>query len=423
MTETSAAPTQGADRWWEDGQVMKRFVCDLIVADLRTLRPSSSRLPALPWEPTLHISRELDVDSLELLSLASSLAEAIHLHESGIEDYLLARPTIQDWAVIAQTGLQEFSATLTFRTSGSTGLAKPCTHPLDHLQQEIRELTPLFAGRRRIFSAVPSHHIYGFLFTILLPRALSLSNDHVVDVRGSSPAGLARVLSEGDLVVAHPDFWRAVTRSMPAIPPGVIGVTSTAPCADEVSAALEAGGLSQLFQIYGSSETAGVGWRASASSPYKLFSFWKKANVEGSELIRTAPDAKRVVHYCQDRLEWISPVEFRVIGRVDDVVQVGGSNVSPQKVRTILMQYPDVVDAAVRLMHASEGSRLKAFIVVRNQSSNPTMLHGQLEEWVNTRLSAPERPKSFTFGHQLPQGASGKDADWLITADARFRDG
>ena len=57
-----------------------------------------------------------------------ALAEALQMHESGIEDYLLVRQTLGDWRHIAHTSLSRFSARLTFRTSGSTGVRAEMTY-------------------------------------------------------------------------------------------------------------------------------------------------------------------------------------------------------------------------------------------------------------------------------------------------------
>jgi 4-coumarate--CoA ligase len=93
---------------------------------------------------------------------------------------------------------------MTFRTSGSTGQPKSCVHALHALWREVQEVAPLLSGCTRLFAAVPSHHIYGFLFTILLPRALGLDSRSVLDLRQSSPARLSRELREGDVVIGHP---------------------------------------------------------------------------------------------------------------------------------------------------------------------------------------------------------------------------
>jgi 4-coumarate--CoA ligase (photoactive yellow protein activation family) len=405
--------------WWQDEEVLRRFISDLVVAEVALLRPTGASLPQRPWSDDKHIVEDLGVDSLELLAVASALAEAMHLQESGIEDYLLARPTMADWIAVAHAGLQRFSERLTFRTSGSTGTPKPCTHPAAVLMQEARELAALFPARRRILSAVPSHHIYGFIFTILLPRVLGLSGVPVIDLRGSSPAALARELRDGDLVIGHPEFWRAAVRLLPSMPAGVMGVTSTAPCPDDVSVALVHAGMETLVQIYGSSETAGVGWRVRATDPYRLLSHWARIDGRQDALERRYADGRREMFACRDALVWEDARSFLPAGRIDDAVQVGGINVFPAKVRLALIQHPDVLDASVRLMRAEEGNRLKAFIVPRNPDADHVALHTRLDDWTRTHLATPERPKAFTFGTRLPTSAAGKHADWTLLPDTR----
>jgi long-chain acyl-CoA synthetase len=98
--------------------------------------------------------------------------------------------------------------------------------------------------------------------------------------------------------------------------------------------------------------------------------------------------------------------------RRDAAVQVGGVNVFPERVRQVLIEHPQVVDAAVRLMRPDEGLRLKAFVVPRPDAG--AGFTQELRAWIDTRLAAPERPKAITLGQQLPRGQLGKAADWSI---------
>ena len=402
-----------ATPWWEDEAAMQRYVADLVASELAAMRLTGPTLPPQPWPADLHIGRDLGVDSLELMSLASALAEALQMHESGIEDYLLVRQTLGEWTHVARTSLSRFSARLTFRTSGSTGVAKSCSHRLDMLWQEVHEIAPLLKGTRRIFSAVPRHHIYGFLFTMLLPAALGLEASDVIDLRAGSAAWLGRQLGEGDLVIGHPEFWRAVARAVPAFPHGVTGVTSTAPCPDEISATLQQAGLATLLQVYGSSETAGVGWRRGHDQPYQLLSYWRRMGENGSALLRAGTD-ESVIRQCQDKLTWLDERRFVPTGRVDQAVQVGGVNVFPARVRGELMLHPDVLDASVRLMRPEEGNRLKVFIVPRNAGADTAELHATLDAWAGARLTASERPRAFSFGNAVPVDGKGKATDWAL---------
>ena len=405
-------------QWWRPRSVLRRFVLDLLAAELSRLRPGAATVPHA-WHELLALDEDLGVDSLERMTLASALAEALHLHESGIEDYLLAKRTLGDWIDIADAGLLRFSRELTFRTSGSTGSPKPCVHPLALLMQETAHLSTLLPGAQRIMTAVPSHHVYGFLFTVLLPRALGLQAGDVVDLRASTPAWLTRGAKPGDVVIGHPEFWQAVARSAPRLSPGVVGVTSTAPCPDHVSESLESAGLTHLLQVYGASETGGIGSRSSHRDPYRLFPHWTFSQQGANQLVRALPDGARQLCACQDEIELLDERMFRVGARQDGGVQVAGVNVFPSRVAAILRQHPLVADAAVRLMRPDEGTRLKAFVVPRAEATAGTSaLLAELVEWIDRHLTAPERPKAIRSGSSLPVTASGKHADWSVEAES-----
>ena len=66
-------------------------------------------------------------------------------------------------------------------------------------------------------------------------------------------------------------------------------------------------------------------------------------------------------------------------------------------------------------MRPEEGSRLKAF-VVPSTGADPQVLRSELGRWTESRLTAPERPKAFAMGYQLPRNAMGKLSDWPLDA-------
>ncbi len=398
-----------AGGWWQAGDCLPRYLMDLIAAEAKRLRPAETS-PGAPglWPPTTCLGEEgLGFDSLERLQLASALSEALHLHEGGIADHLLARPVFGEWRAVAAQSLEWFSTAITVRTSGSTGVPKSCPHQLADLEQEVTALaTMLPAGITRIVAAVPCHHIYGFLFTILLPARLGVP---VLDVRGHSPGALPALARPGDLIVGHPDFWAAAVRASPGRwPPGVTGVTSTAPCPAETADALAAVGLMKLVQIHGSSETAGVGWRDDPRAPYTLMPHWTR--VSPTRLGRAA-----VVVKAPDRLRWLNPRQYHLAGRHDGAVQVGGVNVFPAQVSGLLREHPGVAAAAVRLMSPAEGVRLKAYIVLRDSTVDTRSVQRELTRLAANRLSSAEQPRAYTFGPVLPTDAIGKAADWPVT--------
>lgn len=384
-----------------------RMLGAIIADELRRQRPGAA-LPTPPesWDESTEIGPAgLRADSLELVGLIGRVNQVFHLHESGLEDNLLRKRTLADWIDVVLASREHWDHQLTFLTSGSQGVPKPCTHYVADLVQEARALARRHAGRRRILACVPPHHIYGFLFTIMLPHELGVP---VEDVRGVSASALARSLHAGDLIVSFPLAWSAFAGSIRAIAPGVEGATSTAPCPPAIFHQLREKGLEQLSEYYGSSETAGIGWRTDPGHPFTLHDFLRKAT--SGTLCRENDSARTITP--MDELEWVSDRAFRVRARKDQAIKVGGINVFPLHVAQVIAQAPGVAQCAVRPAPIGDDIRLKAFIVPAQHASDLHTLSRELQEFIDQWLTPPERPRSIAFGPALPTSDMGKAADW-----------
>ncbi|MBY0243700.1 MAG: AMP-binding protein [Burkholderiaceae bacterium] len=397
--------------WWRHAPLLRRFVSDLLHAELGMMRCGRAGLPPLPWADSLHLEADVGADSLERYALATALSSSLHLHDSGAEQGLLDGATLAHWIACADHGLNQVAERLTFKTSGSSGVPKHCTHRLDLLWQEACFFAARLPQARRIVVAVPAHHIYGFLFSVLLPLACGLAPVDVIDARRMLPAQLVGQTVPGDVIIGYPELWSALAEQAPCWPSGVTGVTSTAPCPTALALQLSGAGLT-LLEVYGSSESAGVGWRSDPRQPYALLPFWRRA--AGDTLLRLAPDGTQFDCDCQDQIDWRDETLFVPVGRRDQAVQVGGVNVHPAQVAALLQRHPGVGHAHVRLMRPDEGQRLKAFVVPAADYDAATLV-AQLAHWVREHLPAAARPVSFTLGAALPTNRQGKLTDWIIT--------
>lgn len=364
----------------------------------------------------------LGADSLDLVELATRVNRFFRLHESGLEDDLLRRPTVGGWTEAVLRGWDLGEGRLSFRTSGSTGEPREHTHDWGALTEEIDALARFFDDRERVVGLAPRHHIYGFLFTVLLPRRLGLAFLNATDL---SPTALSRCVREGDLIVSFPLKWGYLRQAGLRLPPGgagVDGVTSTGPCPPGLVSALRARSLRRMVEVYGRSETGGVGWRDDPDAPYRLLPCWS-VEPGGEAISRGAPGGGLLTFPVPDRLVWDGD-GFSVAGRRDRAVQVGGTNVYPDRVARVLRTHPKVADCAVRPMRPEEGSRLKAFVVPDGVPhgvphgppsgvvGDPAGLRRELRRWLRDKLEASERPGSITLGAVLPLDAQGKAADW-----------
>lgn len=375
-----------------------RIVCDLLCAEVTASR---GRALAAGFDEATRLGADgIDLDSLERLDASAALNEFFHLHEYGAEDYLLALPTVGEWCDLVEQSLAATGTHLTFRTSGSTGEPNRCTHAVADLSVEVDHWASTFKAVGNVIALVPSHHIYGTIFSAMLPDRLG------VDCTGGMQGGAGMVMNaaQGTLVVGTPTQWSYLSRSMPAFPPGLTGTTSTAPFPAHLAHRLQGQRLERLVEIYGSSETGGIASRERPQAPFALLGHWRRND---ARIARTAATGELALDL-PDNAQWLDDRHFAITGRRDGAVQIGGHNVFPERVREQLLGHAGVADAAVRLEPSA--GRLKAFIVPA-YGSNDTLVD-DVDAWCGARLRAHERPRRFTLGDALPRNAMGKLADW-----------
>jgi 4-coumarate--CoA ligase (photoactive yellow protein activation family) len=377
-----------------------RIACAVIAAEVRRLRDGdAARLPALDWPEDKPIGDEgLGLDSIEQLGALGALAETFGLDDDRLGTEPPARVGAWiDWVMAAQ---DEPDRQIIVATSGSTGAPRLCRHAAADLLDEAAYIAARFADRRRVVAMVPAHHLYGIIWTALLPDVLGIP----VVVR---TIGAALDLTAGDIVVAVPEQWLALSRIVRRSPDDVVGVSSAGVLDDRVATDLLTKGLARLVDVYGASETSAIAIREVPAPSYELLPRWHLAPRDDGDWDLVDRRGARVD--LPDRIDRTGDRTLRPIGRRDGAVQVGGHNVWPDRVARILRGTDGVADVAVRL---NANGRLKAFIVPVD-GRDPADLTAALDRVVADRLTAAERPKSLRFGSSLPRGEMGKLTDWV----------
>ena len=348
----------------------------------------------------------LGFDSIARLDLISRVNQFFQLSDTGAEDYLLISPSVGQWIKVVQSHLRQVGpdAAFAFRTSGSTGAATWHRHSLSDLRDEVDALIkgPLavFGPSARIVALVPPHHIYGFLFTCLLP--VMVGSD-LLDLRNHAPTALARNGQVGDLVIGTPFVWQTIAKTGLALPGGLQGVTSGGPSTQDTWLQQGTGRPATMLEIYGATETGGIGFRTREEDGFTLLPHLTRSDA-GDVLRRRTGNCLPL----QDRLVWEGEKQFRLGGRLDHVIQVAGVNVNPAQVAATICAVDGVADATVR----PDGDRLKGFVVPKASETDLDGLEMRIRHHMRTQLAAPARVGNLTFGRALPQSIMGKLCDW-----------
>jgi len=413
--------------WWNRDALL-RMLADLLQAELNRLRPGGlgletnllKDLQTRPAQaPAALAALELDalrLDSLEFLDIATLTSVQFHLRQTGLDVELLQQRRLGTWVDLILKSRRRWDTAISFQTSGSTGQPKLCRHAMHRLEQEIRWFADQLSDRRRILSSVPAHHIYGFLFSVMLPAVLRIP---LLDLRRGLPSSALAQAQAGDLIVGHPAFFALALRGQPRLAADVTLLTSTAACPAALWQQLKAAGCARMIEVYGSTETAGIGTREAAEAPFRLLPYWSRVGdgIDQQQDLDLDLDTSGVSQpiRIQDRLQWLDDQQFQVLGRHDHAVQIAGINVFPRRIERLLCSHPEVAEAAVRQAGPEQGGRLKAFVVPAIGCTASDTLPQRLDTWLASQVSALERPRAISIGAQLPCSSTGKLRDWDLS--------
>ena len=99
---------------------------------------------------------------------------------------------------------------------------------------------------------------------------------------------------------------------------------------------------------------------------------------------------------------------FRILGRIDDVVNVSGHRLGTMEVESALVAHKAVAEAAVvSRPHEIKGECIVAFVILKKDGGND-QLASELRDWVSEQLGAIAKPEEIRFADGLPKTRSGK---------------
>jgi len=100
---------------------------------------------------------------------------------------------------------------------------------------------------------------------------------------------------------------------------------------------------------------------------------------------------------------------LHILGRLDDVVTVGGVNVALSAVESLIRHHPAIEDVAViDLQDELWGSIPIAYVVTRNHISNPASLISEIQGTIRDQISRAAVPRTVQIVTSLPMLDSGK---------------
>lgn len=309
-----------------------------------------------------------------------------------------------------------------FYTSGSSGAPKCVPKRFAQLRREVealeREWGAQLAGAS-VTGTVPHYHLYGLLFRILWP----LWTGRTFFTRPClQPAALRTTVRGQCVLVSSPAFLSRIgdAAELPPVERVVALFSSGAPLPDAAAEKLARTWGRAAIEVYGSTETGGVAWRA--WSGHEERDWWQPIAGVDTALREEAAGARLWVRSgCTWQGEWMPTGDlarlehgrFALLGRADDVVKFEDKRISLNEMRTRLLQHAWVQDARLLLL---PGRRpVIGAIVILNAAGQSTLaasgkpaVRTALASWLRSSYEAILIPRKWRFPPALPGNDMGK---------------
>ena len=337
--------------------------------------------------------------------------------------WLDALPDTQGCTPAQASPLATDACLLTLCTSGSSGEPKLIDKTLAQLANEVAALEQLWGseiGNAAVISSVSAQHIYGLLFRVLWPlcagrvflrQTLPFSEDmqraslpHSAFIWVASPALLKRTSDNLD--------WPALSR--------IRKIFSSGGALPEEAAAYLHARLQQFpTEIYGSSETGGIGWRQGGQHWQPFAGVAISRNPQGALSLTSTYLPAGHHEETADAVQIEADGRFLLGGRLDRIIKLEEKRISLPMLENTLIQHPWVTDARVgvrQLGRAVVGALIAlspaGLHALRNQGRRATTQ--ALRTHLSSHVEPIALPRQWRLYTELPYNSQGKLAQSRI---------
>jgi len=320
--------------------------------------------------------------------------------------------------------LADHTAAIAF-TSGSTG--EPQAHPkswrmLDTWRQVHQRYLPGAPHAcMGLVATVPSWHMYGLEWAMLLPTVAPLTIHCGADFYPQDVVRALHEFTQPTVLVSTPVHLRAL-RQAPNPPPNVASILcATAPLNEELTAHIEAHFDAQIFEIYGCSEIGSLASRFPGAC--RTWSFFDCFDIEyDAGAVTISHDQLPTPITLADqfnRLDTPDGPQYELIGRTTDIIKIGGKRESLANLTNLLIDVEGVDDAVIyepAALDLPDTGRLGALVVA------PTLDTRAIRSALAQRVDAAFVPRPIRLCAALPRDRTSKlKQDELKKLLAQFR--
>jgi acyl-coenzyme A synthetase/AMP-(fatty) acid ligase len=317
------------------------------------------------------------------------------------------------WKALAVSGARALdSIFLQLFTGGSTDKPKVWSKtPINMFNETDFLRTKYRISSGDLFvSTVPPYHIYGLLYSVLMPFLASAT---VLGRIYVFPQEILTALKDFPVTVfiSVPVHYRILNGTQIESPDLRMAFSSAGPLDPNDSIYFYRKTGIGVEEIYGSTETGGVACKCAALDRHVLEQFdWVECKVKKDRLcVRSTlispdlPADDEGFFMTGDRVEFLDAKSFKLLGRADGVVKVGGKRIDLMAIQDALKQIPEIRDALVVSVDGRKGRGAEIAAAVETALSE-----NELRSILLDRFEPLAVPRRFRIVDKIPATSTGK---------------
>jgi acyl-coenzyme A synthetase/AMP-(fatty) acid ligase len=377
---------------------------------------AAALLASLAGGPTLLLPYAFSANALSQLQQTTGFTTAIadspkEFHE---EVQVLYPRSVGSAKIKVAPRTSARSELLRIFTGGSTGTPQIWSKTGENLFTEGFFLAKNYAVDERdcILATTPPFHIYGLLFSVILPLVSSAS---VVGETPSFPNDITSV-AEGQkvtILTSVPAHYRALRDHKMALR---LAFSSAGMLAEEDNQIFCTHNTTGIVEVYGSTETGGIATRNKSLgeqffTPFSLIE-WKVSNqclaVRSPYVSPNLPVDAAGFFTTNDQIEARGAGQFSLQGRTDSVTKVGGKRVDLEEVSLLIKKQPGVTDCVVISLPDAGGRGHRIGALLEGGDTTSVKI---IKEKLAVSLEPYALPRRIKKVEQIPKSKTGK-YDW-----------
>jgi acyl-coenzyme A synthetase/AMP-(fatty) acid ligase len=270
-----------------------------------------------------------------------------------------------------------------------------------------------------VVGTVPARHMYGLETTILLPLHTAFSSWCVSVFYPSDVRAALSAVPAPRVLVTTPLQLRALLQANIALPELARVISATTPLDPALATEAERRWGTQVFEIFGATEIGSIASRRTVRDEAWTAYDGIRLECPAGELVRiTAPLAPPGT--LNDLLDVLTPTRFRLLGRGNDIVKLGGKRASLAGLNSILTTIHGVADGVFLVpddLDHCPTARMKAFVVAPDRPAEEILAE------LRQRIDPIFLPRRIVRVDALPRNELGKlPREALLALQARQGD-